>query len=164
MKPMGCFRLTLLLLMTAVLPGCASNGAVIASPNVELTGVSLTSASFSNQTFLLDFHVGNPNSFPLPVKAVEYRLAFDDKKFASGSTRGNFTVPANGVSSFAISVELDLLRSSTHFASMVSGRSLDDLSYELEGELAIDIPLLPPVAFRNAGTVNLTQTASRAFQ
>jgi len=153
----------LLLFAVVSISACAGTGTVIDSPKVELTGVELTSANFRRQTFLLRFDVSNPNPFPLPVKAVEYRLDFDDEKFADGKTQGSFTVPARGDDSFAISVDLDILSTATHLTSLLSGGFRENVSYELRGSLAIDIPFVSPIRFSSSGVINMTQTASGEF-
>jgi LEA14-like dessication related protein len=145
------------------LSACAGTGAVIDSPRVDLTGVELRSANIRRQTFLLSFDVSNPNPFPLPVKAVDYEVIFDNEKFAGGKTQGSFTVPAKGVDSFAISVDLDFLSSAAHLQSLMSGGLREDIAYELRGSLAVDIPLVKPIPFSNSGVINMRQTASDQF-
>ena len=146
-----------------LLSACAGTGTVIDSPKVDLTGVQLTAADFRSQTFLLNFDVNNPNPFPLPVKAVTYRVTFNDQKFAGGETQGSFTVPARGADSFSISVDLDLLGSATQLTSMVRGGFRDNVSYELKGSLAVDIPFVSPIPFSSSGVINMTQTAAEQF-
>jgi LEA14-like dessication related protein len=153
----------LLLFAAVYLSGCAGTGTMIHSPDVELTGVELTSANFHRQTFLLSFDVSNPNPFPLPVKAVDYQVKFDDKKFAGGKTQGEFTVPAGGNDSFAISVNLDILSSTSHLKSLISGEFRENISYELRGNFAVDIPFVKPIPFSSSGLINMTQTASDDF-
>lgn len=145
------------------LASCAGTGTIIDPPRVELTGVELTSASLRRQTFILSFDIDNANPFPLPVKTFDYEVIFDDEKFAEGRTQGSFTVPANGMDSFAVSVDLDFLGSATHFKSLMSGGLRDSIAYELRGRLAVDIPLVKPITFSNAGVVNMRQTASDQF-
>ena len=164
MKPRRLLvRFPFVLVVTACLAACAGTGSIIDSPTVELTGCELTSASLKRQTFLLRFHVANPNPFPLPVKAVEYRIMFDQQEFAGGETRGSFTIPAAGEESFAISVDLDVLKSATHLKSLLRGDFRENVSYELQGRFAVDIPFVNAVAFSAAGIVNMTQTASDQF-
>jgi LEA14-like dessication related protein len=112
---------------------------------------------------LLSFDVSNPNAFPLPVKAVEYRVIFDDEKFAGGETQGSFTVPARGEDSFAITVELDLLSSATHLTSLVRGGLKENVSYQLKGSFTVDIPFVSPIPFSSSGVINMTQTAADQF-
>ena len=152
-----------LLIAVVSISACAGTGTVIDSPRVDLTGVELTSANLRRQTFLLRFDVSNPNPFPLPVKAVEYRVDFDEGKFAGGKTQGSFTVPARGDDSFAISVDLDILSTATHLTSLLSGGFRESVSYELKGSLAVDIPFVNPIPFSSSGVINMTQTASDGF-
>lgn len=164
MRRFEIFRNDYLLLVVVSLSACASTGTVIDSPRVDLTGVELTTANFRQQTFLLSFEVSNPNPFPLPVRAIEYRVIFDDKKFAGGETQGRFTVPAHGGDSFAISVDLDLLGSAAHLTSLVRGGFKENVSYQLQGSLAVDIPFVKPIPFSSSGVINMTQTASDEFE
>ena len=152
-----------MLLAVFFLSACAGTGTIIDSPKVDLTGVELTSASLRRQRFLLSFDIDNPNPFPLPVKAVDYEVIFDDKKFAEGQTQGSFTVPAKSTDSFAISVDLDFLSSATHFKSLMSGGLRENIAYELRGKLAVDIPLVKPISFSNSGVINMRQTAADQF-
>jgi LEA14-like dessication related protein len=156
-------RKILLLIAVISLSACAGTGTVIESPSVNLIGVELTSANFQRQTFLLRFDVNNPNPFPLPVKAVEYRVDFDNEKFADGKTQGSFTVPARGDDSFAISVELDFLSSAKHLASLFEGGFRENISYELKGSLAVDIPFVHPLPFSSSGVIHMKQTAADEF-
>jgi LEA14-like dessication related protein len=164
MKGIENLRNQYVLFAAACLSACAGTGFVIDSPQVNLTKVELTSASFRRQTFTLSFDISNPNPFPLPVKAVEYRVMFDNEKFAAGKTQGSFTVPARGDDTFAISVDLDFMRSATHLTSLLRGGFQENLRYELQGRLAVDIPLVKPIPFSSSGVINMTQTASDQFE
>ena len=107
---------------------------------------------------------GKPSlRFPLPVSAVEYRVIFDDEKFAGGETQGSFTVPAHGDDSFGIRVDLDFLSSATHLTSLFRGGFRENVSYELQGSLAVDIPFVKPIPFSSSGIINMTQTAADEF-
>ena len=139
----------------AALSACAGTGAIIDSPEVRLTSVELTKANFHQQEFLLGFHVSNPNPFPLPVRSVTYRVQLGDQRFASGKTQGNFTVPSNGNTSFVISIEVDLLRTTTNLAGFIPGKLREDLNYELSGSFAIDIPFAKPLRFSHSDSIDL---------
>lgn len=157
------FRNGFIMLAVVCLSACAGTGQIIDSPSVDLTSVELRSANIRRQTFLLSFDIKNPNPFPLPVRAVDYEIIFDDAKFAEGQTQGSFTVPANGMDSFAISVDLDFMSSATHLKSLMSGGLRENITYELRGRLAVDIPLVQPISFSNSGVINMRQTASDQF-
>ena len=138
-----------------MLSACAGTETLVATPQVELTGVSLEHATFDRQTFLLSFDVSNPNGFPLPIRSVKYRILFDDERFAGGETAASFTIPAKGDDSFAISVELDILGSANHVTSLLRGGIPDHVNYQLDGSLSVDIPFTRPLPFTSSGAIQV---------
>jgi len=143
------------LLVSCMLTACASTGALISAPTVDLTSVQLAKMSLSQQTFLLGFDVDNPNSFPLPVRAIEYTVRFDDERFAGGATKGNFTVPAKGQDDFTISVDLDFLNTASQLSALLRRGVPDTVNYELEGSLTVDIPFARPLPFFSSGVIDV---------
>lgn len=141
------------LLVSTTLVGCAGGGSLVRSPAVDLTTVEVSRMTYSNQTFLLGFNVSNPNSFPIPVKAVRYRIRLDDQNFAGGETRSSFTVPAGGDERFVISVDIDLLQSGAQIMSIIRSGVKDNVDYELHGNLDVDLPFTPSLKFTSSGTI-----------
>lgn len=141
--------------MCLALSACAGTQALVATPAVDLASVQLENVSFNKQTFLLGFEVSNPNAFPLPVRAVKYRVLFDDERFAGGETQASFTVPAHGNDDFLISVDLDILNSVTQVSSLLHGGLPDHVSYTVEGALTVDIPFARPLPFTSSGVVRV---------
>ncbi len=142
-------------LVTICLSACAGTSTIVSSPTVDLTSVKLANVSLRHQTFHLGFDVDNPNPFPLPVKAVEYRLLFDDERFVGGETEGSFTVPAGGKDAFMISVDLDVLTTVTQIASLLRQGVPDQVHYELQGSLTVDIPFTRPIPFSSTGIIDV---------
>lgn len=146
-----------LLALAIALTGCASTMQnLVKSPEVKLSNVQVVGLGLKSQTFLLSFDVRNPNAFSLPVRSVSYGVRLDGQRFASGETPSKFSVPASGDAQFAISVDLNLLQTAPQLLSIVRQSVLRDVSYELEGTLAVDIPLAPPVSFSNDGLIRLS--------
>jgi LEA14-like dessication related protein len=137
-----------------VLAACAT-GPVIEAPGVSLRNVEVTSLNFSRQTFLLDFDVTNPNPFPLPVTRVRYGVELDGQHFAGGESSGRFTVPALGDGTFAISVELNLLKTAPRILEIVRDGDGRDIPYALEGNFGVDIPFVEALPFRMTGEIRL---------
>ncbi len=145
-----------MILLAVCLSACASVPEnIISSPNVDLSKVQIVGLGFERQTFLLSFDVANPNPFPLPVRNVDYGVRLDGQRFASGETVSDFTIPAGGDAHFAISVDLDLLQTAPKLLSIVRSGARRDVAYELEGRLAVDIPLAPAIKYRNSGMIRL---------
>ena len=143
------------LALCLALSACAGTSAIVATPKVELVSVQLDKASFSRQTFLLGFDVSNPNAFPLPVKAVRYRVMFDDESFAGGEAVAAFTIPARGNDQFVISVDLDILSSVSQVSSLLRGGVPEHVSYRVDGSLTVDIPFARPLSFASSGVIQV---------
>ncbi len=150
------FRIPGLVLALCGLAACASlPDNLIESPRVELLDVQVMGLGFDNQTFLLSFDIDNPNPFPLPVKHVRYGVRLGGERFASGATPSSISVPAGGTTEFAISVELDLLKTAPQLLTIMRAGTRRDIPYSLEGELGVDIPMTPPVSYRTNGAIRL---------
>ena len=144
------------LVLCGLLGGCAAGTVpLVSTPGVDLKSVEMKNVSLTGQTFLLGFEVENPNAFPLPVKAVKYRVMFDDERFAGGETSASFTVPARGSDQFVLSVELDILDSATKITSLFKGGMPDHVRYRVEGSLSVDIPFARPLPFSSSGTIQV---------
>jgi LEA14-like dessication related protein len=128
---------------------------LISTPEVELRNVQVMGLGFKSQTFLLSFDVSNPNPFRLPVNHIAYDVRLDGRRFATGETASDISIPANGDSQFSISVDLDLLSTAPQLLSTIREGVRGDIPYELEGQLGIDIPMTPPVRYRTAGNIRL---------
>ena len=142
--------------------GCASTGQLVESPQVSLRNVEVKDVDIKTQTFVLDFDVINPNPFPLPIEQVSYGVELDGYRFASGETQGDFTVPAASDGSFAISVDLNLMRTAPALFFIVREGVYREIPYELSGEFDLDIPMAPPIAFSTKGHIQLHAAAISA--
>lgn len=142
--------------------GCASTGVMVEKPSVSLSNVEVTDIDLDGQTFVLDFDVANPNPFPLPIRSIAYGVELEGLRLASGETQGAFTVPAGGNESFAITVNVNLMRTAPQLLFIVRDGIYRDIPYALEGRFAIDIPFTNPVSFRNEGSIRLNAGALAA--
>lgn len=140
---------------SCLLAACAGPVTLVDSPTVHLARIEAGHMSFNRQTFVLGFDISNPNPFPLPVQVLSYDVSIADQPFASGRTQGAFTVPANGDSSFAISVDLDMMQQASRVASLLRAGSRGQIPYELNGSLTVDIPFTRPIPFSNSGSISL---------
>lgn len=140
---------------TCVLAACAGPVTLVDSPTVRLQRIESGHLGFDRQTFVLGFEISNPNPFPLPVRSLSYDVSIAGEQFASGKTEGEFSVPGNGDGSFAISVELDMMRQASSLASMLRAGSRGSVPYELRGSLTVDIPFTRPIAFSNSGSISI---------
>lgn len=145
-----------ILLMALGLQACASvPESLVSSPTIDLKNVQVVGLGFDRQTFLLSFDVENPNPFPLPIHNIDYGLRLNGQRFASGETASDFTVPADGDARFAISVDLNLLQTAPQLLSIVRNDSRQEVHYDLDGRLGVDIPFTASIKYRNSGTIRV---------
>jgi LEA14-like dessication related protein len=156
----GIPALATLCLLTA----CASTGGLVSTPGVSLRNVEITDIDFTSQTFLLGFDVTNPNPFPLPISTVSYAVELEGYRFASGSTAGGFTVPSSGDAEFAISVELDLMKTAPQLLFIIRDSVRRDIPYTLRGKFGLDIPLIEPVRFETSGAIRMQSVSRQALK
>lgn len=149
------FGHTNLILAAVLMSGCASLEELVTAPGVSLRNVQVESLDLSEQKFLLSFDVTNPNPFPLPINMISYAVELDGHRFANGETQSSFTVPAGGDGEFAISVNINLLRTAPELLFIVRDGVHRDIPYGLEGQLGFDLPYAKPVRFQNDGLIRL---------
>ena len=138
-----------------ILAGCASTGSLVETPEVSLRNVEVTDLDLKGQSFVLDFDVINPNPFPLPIRSVTYGVELDGYRFASGEISSQLMVPASSDGAFAISVDLNLMRTAPALFFIVREGVYREIPYELEGEFDVDIPLVNAVKFSTEGMIRL---------
>ncbi|MDH3746818.1 MAG: LEA type 2 family protein [Gammaproteobacteria bacterium] len=146
---------TSLVLAAVLTSGCASLEHLVTAPGVSLRNVQVERLDLTEQSFLLSFDVTNPNPFPLPISMISYAIELDGHRFANGETPCSFTVPASGDGEFAISVNINLLKTAPELLYIVRDGVYRDIPYGLEGQLGVDIPYAKPVRFQNDGLIRL---------
>lgn len=137
------------------LTACASLEEMVEAPSVSLRNVQIQDLDLNGQTFVLSFDVTNPNSFALPIKTINYGVELGGHRFASGEAQSSFTVPAGGDGEFAISVDLNLLKTAPELLLIVREGMRGDIAYKLDGQLGVDLPFAKPVSFSNGGQIRL---------
>lgn len=151
-------RNTLLACAVAALPlvtACATIAQSIKTPAISLAEIKLADATLTSQTFLLNFTVDNPNAIPIPISSIGYAVNLAGQTLAKGATDKKFTVPANGQGTFKVRVKTDLVRSGRALSQLVLAGGQRELEYNLSGAVTVDLPLLRPLPFRQAGVVSL---------
>lgn len=145
-----------MLVASLVLSSCATlPEGLLSAPDISLKNVDVMGLGLNGQTFLLSFEASNANPVALPVSHIAYGLKLDGKHFASGETASEFTIPANGTTDFAISVDLNLLRTAPELLFIVRDGTRRDIPYAVEGRLGVDIPMMPVLRYRTSGNVRL---------
>jgi LEA14-like dessication related protein len=124
----------------------------LAPPEVALAGLSFARADLLAPALTVRLRVRNPNGFEIPVNALRFALALDDRPFADGQSAAPFTLPVRGETEVPITVAIPLRDLLTRVAAFGTGRRLD---YRLTGEAEIGRLLSLAVPFTRTGQLAL---------
>lgn len=132
--------------------GCSALVPRLEAPQLKVVGLDFLGGDRQQQQLRLHLQVTNPNSRPIAVRAIDYRVAIADTDFAQGSSVEPFTVPALGQGEFDLDVATDfgaLLR--------VLGAHLGDaaLDYRVTGRVHLAEGLLRELPFTGHGQLAL---------
>ncbi|MBK5966393.1 Water stress and hypersensitive response domain-containing protein [Thiocystis minor] len=105
----GAGVFALLVLMTGLLPGCASLVESWKAPEVALIGLQPKELGLTRQVFIATLAVKNPNDRTLPIKAMTYRLALEGQDVAEGGGALDRQIPAFGETTVDVEVIGSLL-------------------------------------------------------
>lgn len=152
---MQIWKLSLAVLVFATLNACASIIDSLEAPSVKLSSLALGDMSLSNQKFVVNFDVDNPNPFPIPVKAVDYGIRLAGQSFASGSTENAFTLPASGKGQFSLSINTNLIQTAQTLSQVFLQGGQRELDYDLEGSFQVNLPFVSAVPFNQKGVVSI---------
>jgi len=156
-----------LFLLTALIPaligsfgltltGCASLVSKPVKPTVELVSIRPLNVSLSEQKLRFNLKVTNPNSFDLPVEAINFVARFNNTNIASGKSNQSVTIPANGDATLALDVTAGLNRLASTLGVLLKGETLN-VDYELKG--TVEVTTWPkPIPFDVTGAMDLTDT------
>ncbi len=127
---------------------------IVEPPKVSLADVKLVSAGLLEQRYRLSLRVQNPNSVPIPINGLEYKVSLGGSEFARGVSANSFTLPATGEDVVEIDVSTNLLDSARHVYSLLKSGE-DNLDYNLSGNVKVNLPFVKSLPFSRSGQVNL---------
>ncbi|MDH5227555.1 MAG: LEA type 2 family protein [Gammaproteobacteria bacterium] len=149
--------LVLLLAALAVLPGCSSFGSKLESPELSLVGIQMLSTDMFAQKFKVRVLVKNPNELEIPVRGIDYTIILMGDSFAEGVSNDKFLLPAKGEAEFDMVITTNFVSSFGRLLSRVGGGKLQNLEYEIAGEVLVDKGMIRKVPFSHRGTVDISR-------
>jgi LEA14-like dessication related protein len=123
---------------------------------VTLAGVEPAASGASEDLearMQLRLRVQNPNSAPIEYEGVYVELDVQNKGLASGVSNQSGTVPAFGEAVIGVPVALSYLGMAGEAMSLLSGKSLDKVTYKMRGKLNSSTSGALP--FESQGELNL---------
>jgi LEA14-like dessication related protein len=118
-------------------PGCAAiPGSKPQSPNVTIASVRPLNLSLTRQKLGFSLRVENPNSFDLPLQALDFTARFAGQDIATGSSHEKVTIPANGEAIVEVEVIAGIDKMLSQFRTMIDSKTLE-LDYGVTGTVKL---------------------------
>ena len=151
-----CFPLHFLFItLLVLLSSCASMNFEYEEPSIELVSLKILPAKGFEQNFEVGLKLTNPNNFELPFNGISYQLFVAGEVLAHGVTSNIPTVPAYGESRFKIPVSTSLFRGIKVVRALLKTQQ-QNINYQLQADLNIDIPLMPTFSVIQEGIIPLS--------
>lgn len=138
-----------------LLAGCST--AEPEPPHVHVADLRLLDSTLFEQRFEINFRIGNPNDFALPLDGLTFDLEVNGESFARGFSNQRVTIPRLGegnVSVAASTTLVELLRQ----IRLLAGRT--DVTYRLRGHAYLDSLDRRTVPYESAGSFRLLPGAA----
>jgi LEA14-like dessication related protein len=127
-----------MILLTAAalgLVGCASLQRTD-PPKVTLLGIEPAASEGLEARMQLKLRVQNPNDTPIPYDGIYVELFVQNKSLGSGVSNQSGAVPPFGEAVFEVPVNVSLLGIAGQALGLLSGKSMDKITYEMRGKLS----------------------------
>ena len=110
--------------------------------------------------FRVNLLIDNPNTEPLGIRAIEFKLRIANEGIIDGGLTAPFRVEALDRQSMSLDVGSDIISSLSRLLSFVEGPE-NLLPYEMYGTVTIDRKLRDPFRFSERGQVPLVLEDAR---
>jgi LEA14-like dessication related protein len=151
----------LVLLVGGWLGGCAALAPELETPQLSLLGIQMLSTDMFAQKFRVRVKVENPNNLELPVRGLDYKIILMGDSFADGESTDRFVVPALGEAEFDMVVTTNFVSSLGRLISRVGGGKLENLDYEITGQVLLEKGFVKKIPFSHQGQVDVARATGR---
>ena len=125
-------------------------------PQVTVMGIEPAASGASQGLgahMQLKLRVKNPNDTPIEYNGIYVEVDVQNKSLASGMSNQSGTVPAFGEAVILVPVEISYMGMASQAMGLLSGKSLDKVTYEMHGKLSSTTSGALP--FKSQGELNL---------
>jgi LEA14-like dessication related protein len=151
----------LAVLAAVLLGGCSTLPTNLIAPTVDLVGIQMMSTDMFAQRFRVRVKVDNPNDVELLVKGLEYQILLMGDSFAEGNSMDRFVLPAKGEAEFDMIVTTNFVSSLGRLISRVGGGKLENLDYEITGEVLLEKGIMRKIPFAHQGQVDIARATGK---
>ena len=140
--------------------GCASSPQGLVAPRLSVQTLVPLSIGVGGQGFRVTVLVDNPNTEPLAIKGIEFKLRLADQGILDGNSVAPMTVQALDRQTMTLELRSDIVSSLSRLLAFVQGPA-NALPYELYGTVTLDRRLPNTFVFNVTGEVPIAVTGQR---
>ena len=137
----------LVVVLFALVLGCATTPKMPEAAEVYVTGISPTGGGLLEQKIRVGLRIENPNNFELQMTGIEFDLDLNGRPFARGMGSHEVTLPRLGskeLSVQATTTVIEVLRQITGL------QNLEDVGYAIRGRLYLDAAAVDSLPFERS--------------
>ena len=146
-------------LVLGVQLGCSSISR-LAPPRITVQTIEPLASSAGQQRFRVHLLIDNPNTEPLPIQDLEFKLRLADQGILDGRSLSPLTVAALDRQTLTLELGSDIISSLSRLLSFVQGPA-NTLPYQIYGSVTLDRAMKNPLRFSVTGQVPLAMTGER---
>ncbi len=151
--------------IAAVLLGSAPNGGAFAqrgllAPRITVQNVEPLRSSAGEQRFRVNLLVDNPNTEPLAIRNIEFKLRLADEGIIDGLLPAPVLIEGLHQQTMTLELGSEMISSLSRLMSFVEGPD-NMLPYEIYGDITLDRKLRDPFRFSERGLAPLVLTDQR---
>ena len=158
---MRCLMSLCMLAIVSAQPALAAKKQPLVPPRITVQTLAALPSS-SPQRFRVTLSIDNPNTEPVTVKAIEFKLKLASEGIVDGNSYGLLVVGALEQQSVTLELKSDIVSSLSRLQAFTRGPS-HTLAYEIYGTVTLDRrpKVKAEVPFSASGDVPLTTIPDR---
>lgn len=156
-KPRAAYsRSIVLVLLFALLSGCANFPTGIETPSVKLVSLSPLPANGLEQRFVLGLRVTNPNAKALNLVGLSYAVELEGFEIISGAMNDIPSIAAYGDSVVNLEASVSLLEGVRLLSSFLS-KPKGEMNYRISAKLDTGLPILGKIPVTDSGIIDFSK-------
>jgi len=146
--------LILIVISLLQLSACAQLLQDYDKPSIQLNSVEILRGDSSAIGFKLGLRVSNPNSIPLGVKGIAYKVSLDGLSVLEGVENQVPEISAYGSAEFNVIATVDLIQG-MRLISRLMTQPKEKIKYTIETKLDVGGGLWPALRVFDSGEINI---------
>jgi LEA14-like dessication related protein len=135
--------------------GCAGLWKRLEPPRINISNIQVKEVKGLESVFQVELRVFNTNDIPIVIKGMDCEITINDRRFASGVSNKETSIPSYGTETVPIFVYSSVLDIFKGVLGLQQNR--EKLKYQIKGKVRVDAGSLSPstIPFQSEGELSL---------